>query len=94
MRLSLKLLKSKTFIFVLLTGFISASLSGAICGISLAKTEISLSEELNKIAKHSDNNVLNNFNIRNQTDDYEVPGISIFIVNIYNSKTMNMYLTK
>ncbi len=81
-----KLLKSKILIFILLTGFIAAPLSGAICDISHEKTEIPPSEELNRIEKHSGNYAINNFNIQNGTDDCEDPGISIFIVNFRNDQ--------
>ncbi|HED06932.1 MAG TPA: hypothetical protein ENI57_02315 [Ignavibacteria bacterium] len=86
MRLSLKLLKSKILISILLISFISAPLGEAICQISLNEFEIPLSVELNRIEKHYDNNTLNNFNVRNGIDDCEEPGISIFIVNIHNDK--------
>ncbi len=90
MKLSLKLLKSKIFIFMLLAGFISAPLSGAICDISHAKTEIPSNEELNIFTKHSGNKETNNSNIQNKIDDCENLGISIFLVNVHNDQN-NFY---
>ncbi len=86
----MNLLKSKIFIFILLTGFISAPLSESICNISHEKNELQTNVVLNKVVTHHGYDEIMNFYIQNKIDNCEDPGISIFLVNVRNDKN-NFY---